>query len=89
MKKSLGLISAISFVISLFITVVGMYITDSFFPNGVMIFFCMMLPFVSFILGIAGQRGILKFIGMYGNLLILIWMVIIPFVIGYFFWNQP
>ncbi|WP_229593078.1 hypothetical protein [Rossellomorea vietnamensis] len=83
MKKSLGTGSFILFLIGLvfyFLTLLG---KDTFLLPAVII------AVIGFVAGLFGEKTLQRKIGLFGNGLILVVGLLLPFVVTTFFWNKP
>ena len=88
MKKYLSIVSFILF----FITLIGVITFNSdtgIYKREFAILFIWILPSIGLVLAIVGKKGFIRVAGLVGNILILIFTAVIPFVVTTFFWNQP
>ncbi|PAD34865.1 hypothetical protein CHH48_13575 [Terribacillus saccharophilus] len=88
MKRSISILSALIFLVSTCITYFSLFETNSQLPVAIIIIFAWVLPLIGLIMGAAGGKTLFKYIGFYGNLLLLLVTVLYPVVIS-FIWNQP
>ncbi|KYG33640.1 hypothetical protein [Priestia endophytica] len=91
-KKIIGIISVVCFIVS-FILTIGRYATmGGWIPYGgvfVAIFLNYVLPFLGFLASFFSERGFLKYVGIYGNLLIIILTFVIPIITLIFWFSNP
>lgn len=83
MKKALGIISTILFIVGLVCYVAMFFGNDSYLLGGVI------ASIMGFILALFAEKGAYKRIGLFGNAIIVIIAVIFPFIVTTFFWNRP
>jgi len=87
--KKLGFVSVVIFIISMLVLGFSLFATNGdLFSGPVMITICVILPIIGLISALKSKKGVLKVFGIVGNLLILLFSVVIPFV-STLFWNQP
>lgn len=83
MKKYSGLISVCLFVLSL----IGFIIM--LLGNDKLLFTCVILSILSFLLAIYAEKSIYQKIGLIGSCALLVVILLIPFIVTTFFWNEP
>ncbi|CAN7520673.1 hypothetical protein [Rossellomorea sp. LjRoot5] len=83
MKKSLGTGSFILFLIGLVFYFLALLGKDTLLLPAVI------TAVVGFVAGLFGEKTIQRKIGLYGNGLILVVGLLLPFVVTTFFWNKP
>lgn len=86
-KKTLGIISVVCFIVS-FILLIGYFVTmGGWFPYAahVTIFLNCVLPILGFILAFFSKKGFLKYVGIYGNLLVIILTLVIIITLTFWF----
>ncbi|SFC95011.1 hypothetical protein SAMN05443252_109104 [Bacillus sp. OV322] len=87
--KKLSLISIVAFLVSVFVLGRSLLTTSGdLFSGPVMIAICIILPIIGLLAALISNKGALKFIGITGNSLILLFSVIVP-AVSTLFWNQP
>jgi hypothetical protein len=84
--RKLGIISVAAFVISLMVYANWFY-NEDLFSNSAMII-AGVLSIIGIITAFFTKIKTLKIVGLVGNLLVLLWAVIIPVTLP-LFWNQP
>lgn len=87
MVQKIGLISVLIFFVSTFIYLVSMFSASDLFSGQLMIFFSIILPIIGFMLAFKA-RGVLKKVGIIGNLAVLFVAGFIP-IVASLFWNTP
>ncbi|KPL60260.1 hypothetical protein [Rossellomorea vietnamensis] len=83
MKKVFSTGSFIIFLIGLVFYFLALLGKDTFLLPAVI------TAVVGFVAGLFGEKTILRKIGLYGNGLILVVGLLLPFVVTTFFWNKP
>lgn len=85
--KKLSVLSVGIFLIS--IIIFGIWFFDeSAFSDPVIIFFSVILPVIGLTAAFLSKKGALKIVGFVGNLVVLLFSVILP-AASTLFWNQP
>lgn len=84
MKNIFGIISTILFIVGL-VCYVSMFFGsyDSVILAGII------ASVIGFILAFFAKKDVFKQIGLFGNAIVLIISIILPFIVTTFFWNQP
>ncbi|WP_230980710.1 hypothetical protein [Rossellomorea arthrocnemi] len=83
MKKYLTIGSFLFFLISLIIYILSFLGYDTFLLPAVII------SVIGFITALFGEKSIYRKIGLFGNGVILVVVLLIPFIVTTFFWNSP
>jgi hypothetical protein len=83
MKSKLGTISTLLFFIGLISYIAVLFGNDHFLFSGVI------LSALGFILALFAEKGLYKKVGLFGNGIILVIAIVIPFIVTTFFWNTP
>jgi hypothetical protein len=87
--KKLGIISVVMFLVSILVLGSALFTNNGNPYSGtVMIAICVILPIIGLFTAFKSNKGTLKVVGIIGNLIVLLFSVIIPFV-STLFWNQP
>lgn len=85
--KNLGIISVSLFVISLLVYV-AWFFNENLFSAPAIIVIVIVLPLIGLIGAFFSKKNSLKVVGIAGNLLVLVFSVIIPLT-STLFWNHP
>lgn len=83
MKKRLSVGSFILFIVGLVFYALALLGKDAFLLPAVI------MAVVGFVAGLFGEKTIHRKIGLYGNGLLLVVGLLLPFVVTTFFWNKP
>ncbi|MEN1970052.1 hypothetical protein WMZ97_18510 [Lentibacillus sp. N15] len=83
MRSKLGGFSTILFFVGLVSYGVVLLVNDSFLLGAVIV------SAIGFILALFAEKGVYKKIGLFGNGIILVITIVIPFIVITFFWNEP
>ncbi|QHE60507.1 hypothetical protein FHE72_05215 [Rossellomorea vietnamensis] len=83
MKKVFSIASFIIFLVGLVFYFLALLGKDTFLLPAVI------MAVVGFVAGLFGEKTIHRKIGLYGNGLILVVGLLLPFVVATFFWNKP
>ncbi|MFI8684855.1 hypothetical protein [Rossellomorea sp. NPDC077527] len=83
MKKVFSIASFFIFIIGLVFYVLALLGKDTFLLPSVI------TALVGFLAGLFGEKTIHRKIGMFGNGLLLVVGLLLPFVVTTFFWNKP
>jgi uncharacterized protein YqgC (DUF456 family) len=83
LKKYLTIGSFLFFLISLIIYILSFLGYDTFLLPAVII------SVIGFITALFGEKSIYRKIGLFGNGVILVVVLLIPFIVTTFFWNSP
>ncbi|KYG30392.1 hypothetical protein [Priestia endophytica] len=91
MKKKLGIISVIIFILSAALGIREYFFISSFFPSdtvtAIVIFFLTtgLPPVIGFILSFFSKKGALKITGIIGNGAVMMLTIVLPLVVDIFF----
>lgn len=83
MKGKLSIFSSLLFFIGLISYIAVLFGNDNFLFIGVV------LSALGFILALFAEKGLYKKVGLFGNGIIIIIAIVIPFIVTTFFWNTP
>ncbi|MYL18616.1 hypothetical protein GLW04_01870 [Halobacillus litoralis] len=83
MRRKLGIISTVLFLVSLAAYITTLSGNDAFLFAGVVI------AVLGLVFAMLSEKGTYRKIGFMGNGLILLVSIIIPFIVTTFFWNTP
>jgi hypothetical protein len=83
MKSKLGMFSTLLFIFGLISYIAVLFGNDNFLFIGVI------LSALGFILAVFAEKGIYKKVGLFGNGIIILIAIVIPFLVTTFFWNTP
>jgi hypothetical protein len=83
LKKYLTIGSFLFFLISLIIYILSFLGYDTF------LLFAVIISVIGFITALFGEKSIYRKIGLFGNGVILVVVLLIPFIVTTFFWNSP
>jgi uncharacterized protein YqgC (DUF456 family) len=83
LKKYLTIGSFLFFLISLIIYILSFLGYDTFLLPAVII------AVIGFITALFGEKSVYRKIGLFGNGVILVVVLLIPFIVTTFFWNSP
>lgn len=85
--KSLGNVSVVIFVISI-LSYGGWFFEESMFSRSIIILLSVVLPAIGLVTAFLSKRGVLRIVGIIGNITVLMFSVILP-AVSMLFWNQP
>ncbi|MDX8361517.1 hypothetical protein [Cytobacillus sp. IB215316] len=84
MKKKLSVLSAILFIIGLITFVLMLIGIDDYLYN-----FGIFVSVIGLFLAMFAEKGLYRKIGLVGNGVIVLFIIIIPLIVTTFFWNTP
>lgn len=88
MKKVISILSALIFLVSTCVTFVSLFDLNSNYPVAIIIICAWVLPLIGLIMGAVSEKSFFKYVGFYGNLLLLVVTVLYPIAM-LLIWNQP
>ncbi|MEL3971433.1 hypothetical protein AAEO50_03995 [Rossellomorea oryzaecorticis] len=83
MKRMMGKLSTVLFLLGLAAYITMLFGNDSFLLTGVI------LSMIGFLFALFARKSWYRRVGLFGNGLIIFTVIIMPVVITTFFWNQP
>ncbi len=83
MKKRMSMVSFILFIIGLVFYALSLFGKDAFLLPTVL------MAVVGFVAALFGEKTIHRKIGLFGNGLLLVFGLLLPFLVTTFFWNKP
>ncbi|MFG6147627.1 hypothetical protein [Halobacillus sp. B23F22_1] len=83
MRRNPGIISSVLFLISL------VAYTSMLFGNEIFLFTGVIVSIIGKVFALFSKKGIYRKIGLIGNGLIVLVLIIVPLIVTTFFWNTP
>lgn len=83
MKSKIGEFSTVLFLLGLLLYCLAFIGNDRFLLGAVIV------STIGFILALFAEKSTFKIIGLFGNGIIIIITIVVPFIVTTFLWNQP